>query len=50
MTLDLLVEQLGLESEFMDSSFLPASFFFLVRNLIFNLKAEKRLFISWRVR
>lgn len=28
MTLDLLVEQLGLESEFMDSSFFPASFFF----------------------
>ena len=41
MTLDLLVEQLGLESEFMDSSFFPASFFFLVKNLIFNLKTEK---------
>lgn len=28
MTLDLLVEELGLESEFLDSSFLPTSFFF----------------------
>lgn len=44
MTLDLLVEQLGLESEFMDSSFLLPPFclfVFLVRNLIFNLKTEK---------
>lgn len=52
MTLNLLVEQLGLESEFVDSSFLPSSFFFffLVRNLIFILNTEKLLFVSWRMR